>query len=152
MLNFVLDLCLHIRALVWWRTCVYSGTPVKGHHWIKDTSLIRTLDQVPTSYKCVLFDPWNEDTSLIRTHFVGPRVSVLEICVYVQCPDSVCALMESVHWTVTKRKLLAGKIGKKPAQSLTGCSYTHKSILEGTSTSQLPHFSLNELLQIWFFC
>ena len=45
----------------------YNGTPLKGHPWNEDTSLIRTLDQVPTSYKYVLFAPWNEDTSLIRT-------------------------------------------------------------------------------------
>ena len=47
----------------------YNGTPLKGHPWNEDTSLIRTLDQVPTSYKYVLFAPWNEDTPLIRTHF-----------------------------------------------------------------------------------
>ena len=52
---------------------IYSGTPLKGHPWNEDTSLIRTLDQVPTSYKYVLFAPWNEDTPLIRTHGVRIR-------------------------------------------------------------------------------
>jgi len=56
----------------------YCGTALKGHPWNEDTSLIRTLDQIPTLYKYVLFSPWNEDTPLIRTHFRGPRVSVLE--------------------------------------------------------------------------
>ncbi len=27
----------------------------------------------------VQWNPWNEDTSLIRTHFIGPRVSVLKM-------------------------------------------------------------------------
>ncbi len=31
----------------------YTRTPLKGHPWIKDTSLIRTRDQVPTSYKYI---------------------------------------------------------------------------------------------------
>ena len=66
----------------------YSGTPLKGHPWNEDTPLIRTLHQVPTSYKYVLFAPWNEDTPLIRTHFKGPRVSVLEgsHCITFWCP------------------------------------------------------------------
>ncbi len=41
--------------------------PFKGHPYIKDTSLIRTLDEVPTSYKYAIIA---EDTSLIRTHFI----------------------------------------------------------------------------------
>ncbi len=52
---------------------VYTVEPL-----LKDTpemrtppQLIRTLDQVPTSYKYVF-----EDTFPIRTHFIGPRVSV----------------------------------------------------------------------------
>ncbi len=36
---------------------MYSGTPLKGHPLDEDTSLIRTLDQVPTSFKYVLFAP-----------------------------------------------------------------------------------------------
>ncbi len=47
---------------------------------LKDTPELKPLDQVPTSYKYVhvLFAPRNEDSSLIRTCFIGPRVSVLE--------------------------------------------------------------------------
>ena len=52
----------------------YSGTPLKGHPWNEDTSPIRTLAQVPTSYKYVLFASWNEDTPLIRTHFKGVHI------------------------------------------------------------------------------
>ena len=33
----------------------YSGTPLKGHPWNKDTWLIRTLDRVPTLHKYVSF-------------------------------------------------------------------------------------------------
>ncbi len=43
----------------------YSGTPHKGHLSNQDT-------------KYVLLASWHEDTSLIRTHFIGSRVSVLE--------------------------------------------------------------------------
>ncbi len=43
------------RLLLLHCTPHYSGTPLKGLPWIEDTSLIRTLDQVPTSYKYVLF-------------------------------------------------------------------------------------------------
>ncbi len=79
---------------------LYSWIPLREHSWIKDTSLIRTLDQVPTSYKYVLFVPWNEDTSLIRTHFTGLRVSVRErfhwgihVCMLKMGPD--------INWPVS---------------------------------------------------
>ena len=73
----------------------YSGTPLKGHTWNEDTSLIRTLDEVPTSYKYVLLAPWNEDTPLIRTHFRGPRVSVLERSHCITLPRMYCRGQQS---------------------------------------------------------
>ncbi len=75
----------------------YSGTPLKGHPWIKDISLIRTFDQVPTSYK---IPPWNEDSSLIRTHFIGPRVSVLERfhCIFLYVNDLSIYFLNYNYW------------------------------------------------------
>ena len=48
-----------------------SGTSLKEHLWNKDTWLIRTLDQVPTSYEYI-FSYWNKDTSLIGTIILVP--------------------------------------------------------------------------------
>lgn len=49
--------------------------------WNPFTSEMRThttLHHVPTPYKYVLLTPWNEETSLIWTHFRGLMVSILE--------------------------------------------------------------------------
>ena len=59
--------------LAWlWVSCyfilVYSGTFLKGHSELKILRLIRTLNPVPTSYKYIIFSPWNKDTSLIKTN------------------------------------------------------------------------------------
>ena len=58
----------------------YHATNFQSVWTLKDTSLIRTVSEVPIVYNtlCVQINLWNKDTSLMRTHFLGPVVSTTE--------------------------------------------------------------------------
>ena len=60
---FLTILLLFINTANGRRSIWDSANKTTGEPLLKDTSITRTLDQVLTSYKYVLFAPWNEDTS-----------------------------------------------------------------------------------------
>ena len=137
---------------------LYSGTPLKGHPLNEDTSLIRTVDQVPTSYKyeIVLFAPWNEVTPLIRSHFRGPRVSVLEgshytwiklthprsnsTQVFLQ-PSTTCSLLKP-HPHINKLAIVMALSWQPLAQTGINASLPEMGTVQGKRTIFSTHLCI----------
>ena len=74
--------------------CTVEPLTLKGHLWNKDTSLMRTVSEVPIVYFCVQINLWNKDTSLVRTHLLGPVVSTVEMVppsyiIYAYVPEAL---------------------------------------------------------------
>ena len=70
-LKAVLEVCVWICVCKWfWNTV---------ERLLKDTSLIRTVSEVPTVYSCINQPlKYIKTPSVMRTHFLGPVVSTIE--------------------------------------------------------------------------